>query len=63
MNGTAATKEIRKLQKDGTISTHVPIIAITANARLEQVDVARSSGMVRWLLVPIKLPYTKLCTG
>ena len=46
MNGTAATREIRSLQEQGAIVSHIPIIAITANARLEQVSMARASGMV-----------------
>ena len=46
MNGLMATREIRRLQSDQLIVEHVPIIAITANARMEQVAVTRESGMV-----------------
>jgi CheY-like chemotaxis protein len=31
---------------DGTIVRHVPIIAVTANARLEQIETAMAAGMV-----------------
>lgn len=47
MNGTEATRELRRLQDDGSIIVHIPIIAITANARLEQVAGVLESGMVR----------------
>ena len=62
MNGTEATKYIRRLETEGELVAHVPIIAITgefylfseehsaniaaANARMEQVAIARDSGMV-----------------
>jgi CheY-like chemotaxis protein len=45
MSGTAATREIRSLTSSGQIRQHVPIIAITANARSEQIAEARESGM------------------
>lgn len=34
------------MEADGTISKHVPIIAVTANARMEQIMGAKHSGMV-----------------
>ncbi|KAH0154604.1 histidine kinase, partial [Aureobasidium melanogenum] len=40
MDGLAAVRRIRQLESRGDITTHVPIIAITANARPEQVAVA-----------------------
>lgn len=45
MSGTEATREIRSLTARGQIRAHVPIIAITANARSEQIAQARESGM------------------
>jgi CheY-like chemotaxis protein len=47
MDGLTGAKKIRELEKDGTIVRHVPIIAVTANARLEQVETALAAGMVR----------------
>ena len=47
MDGLMCTKEIRKLEKEGNIISHVPIIAVTANARSEQIDTAIDVGMVR----------------
>ena len=46
MDGLTCTKEIRKLEKTGDVTSHVPIIAVTANARSEQIDTALDIGMV-----------------
>lgn len=45
MDGLAAVRRIRQLESRGDITTHVPVIAITANARPEQVAVALEAGM------------------
>ncbi len=47
MDGLTCTKEIRKLEERGDVVSHVPIIAVTANARSEQIDTAMDVGMVR----------------
>ena len=47
MDGLTTTKVIRKLQDDGKIKGHVPIIAVSANARAEQIASATAAGMVR----------------
>jgi CheY-like chemotaxis protein len=47
MGGVECTKEIRRLQAEGTICRHVPIIAVTANARKEQMDETLAAGSVR----------------
>lgn len=46
MNGLTCVGKIRALQRDGSVVAHVPIIGITANARLEQLDQAMAAGMV-----------------
>ena len=46
MDGLTCTREIRKLEKSGEIIRHVPIIAVTANARSEQVQGAKDRGVV-----------------
>ena len=48
MDGLTCTKEIRKLEERGNVVSHVPIIAVTANARSEQIDTAMDVGMVRF---------------
>lgn len=45
MDGLTCTKEIRKLEEKGDVVGHVPIIAVTANARSEQIDTAMNVGM------------------
>ncbi|KAL8709688.1 MAG: hypothetical protein Q9220_005628 [cf. Caloplaca sp. 1 TL-2023] len=46
MDGLTCARKIRELQRSGEIIRHVPIIAVTANARSEQISTARESGMV-----------------
>jgi signal transduction histidine kinase len=46
MDGLTCTKEIRRLEASGDVTSHVPIIAVTANARSEQIDTALDVGMV-----------------
>ena len=46
MNGVTATKKIREFEGTGELVRHVPIIAVTANARQEQIDALIDAGMV-----------------
>jgi signal transduction histidine kinase/CheY-like chemotaxis protein len=46
MDGLTCVKLIRNMEKSGDLVTHVPIIAVTANARSEQVKVLEEAGMV-----------------
>lgn len=46
MDGLTCAKKIRDYEANGTIVRHVPIIAVTANARLEQIETAIAAGMV-----------------
>lgn len=46
MDGLTCAREIRKAEQSGEIVRHVPIIAVTANARSEQIETALASGMV-----------------
>lgn len=45
MDGMACVQEIRALQEKGNIVGHVPIIAVSANARREQIKQTRLAGM------------------
>jgi CheY-like chemotaxis protein len=45
MNGLQCTTRIRELEKAGDITCHIPIIAVTANARSEQITTLLSAGM------------------
>ena len=46
MDGLTCTRRIRELEREGKLTGHVPIIAVTANARAEQVQTALEAGMV-----------------
>ncbi|KAI0015865.1 hypothetical protein F4780DRAFT_39323 [Xylariomycetidae sp. FL0641] len=46
MDGMTCARKIRELERDGTIVGHVPIIAVTAYARPEQIEDAKAAGVV-----------------
>lgn len=46
MDGLQCTSEIRQFEKQGLLKGHVPIIAVTANARSEQIAALLDAGMV-----------------
>jgi CheY-like chemotaxis protein len=56
MNGLECAREIRRMQEDGEIHGHVPIIAVTANVRGEQIATARESGMDDVVSKPFRVP-------
>ena len=58
MDGLTCARRIRELQNQGTLVRHVPIIAVTANARKEQIETSMAAGMVisdRYLTVKAHL--------
>lgn len=56
MDGLACARRIRALQATGTIAGHVPIMAVSANARSEQVAQARDAGMDDAIAKPFRIP-------
>lgn len=64
MDGLACARRIRALQTTGDIVGHVPIMAVSANARSEQVAQARDAGMDDAISKPFRIPelMTKLET-
>lgn len=46
MDGMTCARKIRELEKEGTIIKHIPIIAVTAYARPEQIENAKAAGIV-----------------
>ncbi|KAK0618174.1 hypothetical protein B0T17DRAFT_495772 [Bombardia bombarda] len=45
MDGMSCTREIRRLERAGVITHHIPIIAVTAYARPEQIENAKAAGV------------------
>jgi len=56
MDGLTCVREIRKLQAEGSIVGHVPVIAVTANARSEQISMAKEAGMDSVVTKPFRIP-------
>jgi len=46
MDGLTCTRGIRDREREGKLRGHVPIIAVTANTRMEQMNFALEAGMV-----------------
>ena len=46
MDGLQCTSQIREYEKQGMFVRHIPIIAVTANARSEQIATLLEAGMV-----------------
>jgi CheY-like chemotaxis protein len=47
MDGLTCTRTIRELEKESQLVRSIPIIAVSANARIEQIDHTRQAGVVR----------------
>jgi CheY-like chemotaxis protein len=45
MDGLQCTSKIREMEKAGDFRCHIPIIAVTANARSEQIATLLAAGM------------------
>jgi CheY-like chemotaxis protein len=56
MDGLTCVREIRKMEEQGKINSHVPVIAVTANVRDEQVTAAKRSGMDDVVSKPFRIP-------
>jgi signal transduction histidine kinase/CheY-like chemotaxis protein len=61
MDGLTCVRNIRQLQRDGIVHGHVPVIAVTANARSEQVTVALEAGMDDVISKPFRIPELCAC--
>jgi len=56
MDGLTCVGEIRKLEEGGSITRRLPVIAVTANVRDEQVAAARRGGMDDVVSKPFRIP-------
>jgi CheY-like chemotaxis protein len=55
MDGLECTKAIRAAQSDGTVGRHIPIVAVTANARPAQLEAALNAGMDDTIVKPFRI--------
>lgn len=56
MDGLTCIRHIRERQQSGSITSHVPVIAVTANARSEQIHFAIEAGMDQVVTKPFRIP-------
>ncbi|KAH0362602.1 putative histidine kinase HHK19p, partial [Aureobasidium melanogenum] len=56
MDGLTCSKRIRELQASGDIVSHIPIIAVSANARTEQTKQAYDAGVDGFIVKPFRIP-------
>ncbi|ORY61513.1 aerobic respiration control sensor protein arcB [Pseudomassariella vexata] len=56
MDGLTCVRTIRKMEKEGAFNKHVPVIAVTANVRQEQITAAKASGMDDVVSKPFRVP-------
>ncbi|KAJ4991421.1 hsp90-like protein [Stagonosporopsis vannaccii] len=55
MDGKACVRRVRQLQHEGLLTRNIPMIAITGNARLEQVEEMRQCGFNDVVTKPYKI--------
>ncbi|KAH6685941.1 aerobic respiration control sensor protein arcB [Plectosphaerella plurivora] len=55
MDGLTCVGEIRRMEAEGAITLHVPVIAVTANVRHEQLAAAKKAGMDMWMSKPFRI--------
>jgi PAS domain S-box-containing protein len=56
MDGMTCIRHIRERQLAGQIERHIPVIAVTANARSEQISLAIEAGMDSVVTKPFRIP-------
>jgi CheY-like chemotaxis protein len=56
MDGLTCVRRIREYEATGHIISHIPVIAITANARSEQINIAMEAGMDTVVTKPFRIP-------
>jgi CheY-like chemotaxis protein len=61
MDGLTCMANIRQLQEEGVVNRHVPVIAVTANVRSEQVATALQAGMDDIISKPFRIPELRVC--
>lgn len=56
MDGQTCARKLREMQNTGELVAHIPVIAVTANARAEQIEMTLKSGIDDVVSKPFRLP-------
>ncbi|OAP64288.1 hypothetical protein AYL99_00260 [Fonsecaea erecta] len=56
MDGQTCARKLRDMQDTGELVGHIPVIAVTANARAEQIEMTLQSGIDDVVSKPFRLP-------
>jgi PAS domain S-box-containing protein len=56
MDGQTCARMLREMQNTGELVAHIPVIAVTANARAEQIEMTLKSGIDDVVSKPFRLP-------
>lgn len=56
MDGITCARTLRAMQKDGQLTRHIPVIAVTANAREEQIKNTLEAGIDDVVSKPFRIP-------
>ena len=56
MDGQTCARNLREMQNTGELVAHIPVIAVTANARAEQIEMTLKSGIDDVVSKPFRLP-------
>ncbi|KAJ9616637.1 hypothetical protein H2200_000356 [Cladophialophora chaetospira] len=56
MDGQTCARTLREMQNSGELVAHIPVIAVTANARAEQIEMTLKSGIDDVVSKPFRLP-------
>ncbi|TKA75954.1 hypothetical protein B0A49_01916 [Cryomyces minteri] len=56
MDGLTCVRRIRQMEQEGQLNSHVPVIAVAANARSEQIAHALEQGMDVVVTKPSRIP-------
>jgi CheY-like chemotaxis protein len=63
MNGLTCVRRIREMQREGQLLGYISIIAITANARSEQIATALNQGTVSHNVLSTYIIFSKFSSG
>lgn len=56
MDGLTCVRRLRELEQQGAVHRRIPVIAVTANVRAEQIEIAMKAGMDSVISKPFRIP-------